>query len=83
MKPSPDFDLTGLIAAMEAIAAQGSDDGGGVTTRELRNALGWGRDRVLDYLHELVQRGELEIVPRRITTLNGRTQTTLAYRLKK
>lgn len=80
MKPAPDFDLDELIAIMQATTAD-SEAPRGVTVRELCAELGWGEDRVRKALRRLADEGRLEIVLRRITTLNGVVSTVRAYRL--
>jgi len=80
VKPAPDFDLDELIAIMQATATD-NEAPRGVTVRELCAELGWGEDRVRKALRRLADEGRLEIVLRRITTLNGVVSTVRAYRL--
>lgn len=80
MKPNPDFDLAALVTELTKAAEA---DGDGVTVAELASALAWGEGRIRRRLAALKRAGRLEIVPRRIVTLNEREVTTIAYRLKR
>lgn len=79
MKPEPDFDLHDLVAELTKAA---EEDDSGVTVQELMDALNWSDKRVHRRLLALKHAGRLELVPRRIETLNGREMMTMAYRLK-
>ncbi len=51
----------------------------GWTVNELKEQLGWGRDRILAFIHDAIKLGRMKCVKRRSVTIDGRTALTPAY----
>jgi len=73
-----------LEALRRALVEQqeGEEPQGAMTTPDLREALGWGTDRVRRVLRQLKDEGVLEVVQVRRVDLAGRVFPRPGYRLK-
>lgn len=81
-RPEPDFSMDELFRQLQAELATTEE---GWTTTELVEALGVSRGAVVNRLKQLKTAGLLMLVRKRLSgdrTLDGRSMTVTAYRLK-
>jgi len=78
-KPVPQFSIDQLVAELRE--ALPDIDEGGVRTVEVAEALGLGETTVRKRLGQLKAQGRLQVVRRKVETLDGKQTTVRAYRL--
>ena len=78
-KPEADFSMDELLRELEAALPQE----GGITTRELAEKLGLGRQATLRRIRELKKLGRIELCRKRIRDITDRWLTVTAWRLAK
>jgi DNA-binding GntR family transcriptional regulator len=78
-KPTPKFSMDQLAAELRE--ALPDIDEGGVRTVEVAEALGLGETTVRKLLGQLKAQGRLQVVRRKVETLDGKQTTVRAYKL--
>jgi DNA-binding GntR family transcriptional regulator len=78
-KPTPSFSMDQLVAELRE--ALPDIDEGGVRTVEVAEALGLGETTVRKLLGQLKAQGRLQVVRRKVETLDGKQTTVRAYKL--
>jgi Mn-dependent DtxR family transcriptional regulator len=78
-KPAPKFSMEQLVAELRE--ALPDIDEGGVRTVEVAEALGFGETTVRKLLGQLKAQGRLQVVRRKVETLDSKQTTVRAYKL--
>jgi len=69
-----------LLEALLSSTERRPQDDGSYTVDEMSRLTGWGKDRVRRAIAEKLEAGELEIVKTYRRNIQGRLQTTVAWR---
>jgi DNA-binding GntR family transcriptional regulator len=78
-KPTPSFSMDQLVAELREALPDIDEDG--ARTVEITEALGLGETTVRKLLGQLKAQGRLQVVRRKVETLDGKQTTVRAYKL--
>jgi Mn-dependent DtxR family transcriptional regulator len=78
-KPTPKFSMDHLVAELQEALPDIDEDG--ARTVEIAEALGFGETTVRKLLGQLKAQGRLQVVRRKVETLDGKQTTVRAYKL--